>query len=148
MCAHESQLEPPPELLWGDGAVVRSVLAGSASRVRVGTLECVLLCGRLWACAVPGLDSCGGAFSFAVIVGPLSVFGFLYFLSGVRGTSTRVVPVVMVVMEWTMWPQIPILERKADERWGDVVAYRHYKARTSLLVPLPPGLFGRKVASK
>ena len=36
--------------------------------------------------------------------------------------------------------QIPLLETKADQRWGDVVAYQQYKRRTSVLVPLPPAL--------
>lgn len=33
---------------------------------------------------------------------------------------------------------IPILEKQADERWGNKAAYQAYKQRTSLLVPLPP----------
>lgn len=32
---------------------------------------------------------------------------------------------------------IPILEKSADKRWGDNPAYRQYKKRTSILVPLP-----------
>ena len=34
---------------------------------------------------------------------------------------------------------IPILERRADERWGGQPDYERYKARTSVLVPWPPG---------
>lgn len=30
---------------------------------------------------------------------------------------------------------IPLLERKAEERWGEDPAYQHYKARTPVLVP-------------
>jgi steroid 5-alpha reductase family enzyme len=34
---------------------------------------------------------------------------------------------------------IPILETRADERWGDDPAYRGYKAKTPVLFPRPPG---------
>lgn len=33
---------------------------------------------------------------------------------------------------------IPILEKSADKRWGTLPAYRAYKKRTSILIPLPP----------
>jgi steroid 5-alpha reductase family enzyme len=33
---------------------------------------------------------------------------------------------------------IPLLEKKADEKWGNRADYQAYKARTSLLIPLPP----------
>lgn len=33
---------------------------------------------------------------------------------------------------------VPILEKKADEKWGKQKKYQEYKKRTSLLVPLPP----------
>jgi steroid 5-alpha reductase family enzyme len=33
---------------------------------------------------------------------------------------------------------IPPLEKSADQRWGKLKDYQDYKARTSLLVPLPP----------
>jgi steroid 5-alpha reductase family enzyme len=33
---------------------------------------------------------------------------------------------------------VPPLEKAADQRWGDQPAYRHYRQRTSLIVPLPP----------
>jgi len=33
---------------------------------------------------------------------------------------------------------IPMLESRADERWGDDPAYRDYKARTPVLFPRPP----------
>jgi steroid 5-alpha reductase family enzyme len=33
---------------------------------------------------------------------------------------------------------VPPLERSADLRWGKDAAYQAYKARTSLLIPLPP----------
>ncbi len=32
---------------------------------------------------------------------------------------------------------IPILEKSADKRWGNDPAYKKYKKRTSLLIPLP-----------
>lgn len=34
---------------------------------------------------------------------------------------------------------IPILEKSADKRWGSDPAYKAYKKRTSILIPLPPG---------
>ena len=37
--------------------------------------------------------------------------------------------------------QVPLLERKADKRWGDVLAYQQYKRRTSVLVPVPPSVY-------
>lgn len=33
---------------------------------------------------------------------------------------------------------IPLLERRADERWGDHESYQRYKAKTPVLVPRPP----------
>jgi steroid 5-alpha reductase family enzyme len=53
--------------------------------------------------------------AFAVIVGPVFITLLLLFVSG-----------------------IPPLERRADEKYGDDPAYRDYKRRTSVLVPLPP----------
>jgi steroid 5-alpha reductase family enzyme len=35
---------------------------------------------------------------------------------------------------------IPMLESRADERWGDEPAYQAYKARTPVLFPRPPGV--------
>lgn len=49
------------------------------------------------------------------LIGPLYIAGLILFVSGV-----------------------PILERKADERWGNDKNYQEYKRRTSILVPLPP----------
>ena len=61
--------------------------------------------------AVPFLE---GA-AFAVVVGPVFITVLLLFVSG-----------------------IPLLERSADDKYGDDPAYRDYKRRTSILVPLPP----------
>ncbi len=33
---------------------------------------------------------------------------------------------------------IPLLEKRADERWGDDAGYQAYKARTPVLIPRPP----------
>jgi len=33
---------------------------------------------------------------------------------------------------------IPLLEKRADDRWGDDEGYRAYKARTPVLIPRPP----------
>jgi steroid 5-alpha reductase family enzyme len=65
----------------------------------------------LFVYAVPFLD---GA-AFAVVLGPVFITLLLLFVSG-----------------------IPLLERGADAKHGDDPAYREYKRRTSILVPLPP----------
>jgi steroid 5-alpha reductase family enzyme len=64
----------------------------------------------LFAYAVPVLH---GA-AYAVVAGPIYITLLLLFVTG-----------------------IPPLERSADERHGDEAAYRDYKRRTSILVPLP-----------
>jgi steroid 5-alpha reductase family enzyme len=53
--------------------------------------------------------------AYAVVIGPLFITSLLLFVSG-----------------------IPLLERSADAKHGDNPAYREYKRRTSILVPLPP----------
>jgi steroid 5-alpha reductase family enzyme len=53
--------------------------------------------------------------AYAVVAGPVFITLLLLFVSG-----------------------IPPLERSADESYGDDPAYREYKRRTSILVPLPP----------
>jgi steroid 5-alpha reductase family enzyme len=45
---------------------------------------------------------------------------------------------LFVVFLLTRVSGIPILERRADERWGDREGYRRYKASTPLLIPRPP----------
>ena len=45
---------------------------------------------------------------------------------------------VFVLMLLTRVSGIPILERRADERWGEDAEYRSYRARTSVLIPRPP----------
>ena len=71
----------------------------------------ILVWWGLFLYAVPFLD---GA-AFAVVVGPVFITLLLLFVSG-----------------------IPPLERSADRKYGDDPAYRGYKRRTSILVPLPP----------
>jgi steroid 5-alpha reductase family enzyme len=56
-----------------------------------------------------------GAESIVGIVSPLFIAALLLFVSG-----------------------IPILEKSADARWGKQAAYKAYKKRTSILIPLPP----------
>jgi steroid 5-alpha reductase family enzyme len=53
--------------------------------------------------------------AFAVVIGPIFITVLLLFVSG-----------------------IPLVERSADEKYGSDEAYREYKRRTSILVPLPP----------
>ncbi len=45
---------------------------------------------------------------------------------------------VFVAFLLTMVSGIPLLEQRADARWGEDARYRSYKARTSTLVPMPP----------
>ena len=71
----------------------------------------ILVWWGLFLYAVPVLD---GA-AFAVVAGPVFTTLLLLFVSG-----------------------IPPLERSADEKYGADPAYRDYKRRTSILVPLPP----------
>jgi steroid 5-alpha reductase family enzyme len=65
----------------------------------------------LFVYAVPFLHG----WAFAVAIGPVFITLLLLFVSG-----------------------IPLLERRADEKHGADPAYREYKRRTSILVPLPP----------
>lgn len=71
----------------------------------------ILVWWGLFAYTIPFLH--GGA--YAVVAGPVFITVLLLFVSG-----------------------IPLLERSADERYGHDPAYRDYKRRTSILVPLPP----------
>ena len=71
----------------------------------------ILVWWGLFVYAVPVLS---GA-AFIVVAGPVFITVLLLFVSG-----------------------IPPLERSADEKYGDDPAYRDYKRRTSVLVPLPP----------
>ena len=71
----------------------------------------ILVWWGLFLFAVPFLD---GA-AFAVVIGPIFITLLLVFVSG-----------------------IPLLERSAEAKYGDDPAYREYKRRTSILVPLPP----------
>lgn len=50
---------------------------------------------------------------------------------------------VFVILLLTRVSGIPLLERKADERWGDREDYQRYKAQTPVLVPRPPRGPGR-----
>jgi steroid 5-alpha reductase family enzyme len=44
-----------------------------------------------------------------------------------------------VTAQLTLVSGIPILEKKADERWGGQEDYEAYKERTPVLIPRPPG---------
>ena len=71
----------------------------------------ILVWWGLFAFSVPFL---AGA-AFAVVLGPVFITLLLLFVSG-----------------------IPLLEKSAESRYGDDPAYREYRRRTSVLVPLPP----------
>ena len=57
-------------------------------------------------------------------------------LSGWRW-ATLISP-VFVTLLLTRVSGIPMLEARADERWGEEEEYREYKANTPVLVPRPP----------
>eukprot|EP00611_Tribonema_gayanum_P018773 TRINITY_DN3198_c0_g2_i1.p1 TRINITY_DN3198_c0_g2~~TRINITY_DN3198_c0_g2_i1.p1 ORF type:complete len:324 (-),score=86.39 TRINITY_DN3198_c0_g2_i1:432-1403(-) len=65
-------------------------------------------------------DNGEGKWGYATILGPLFVTGILLFVSG-----------------------IPLLEEKADKKNGARQDYREYKIRTSVLIPVPPGIYGK-----
>jgi steroid 5-alpha reductase family enzyme len=50
---------------------------------------------------------------------------------------TLISPVFIFIL-LTRISGIPMLEQKADEKWGGQADYEQYKASTSVLVPLPP----------
>jgi steroid 5-alpha reductase family enzyme len=66
-----------------------------------------------WGIALPGAFAFRGI-EFLYFLGPAYITLLLLFVSG-----------------------IPLLEKEADRKWGDRADYRAYKARTSILVPLP-----------
>jgi len=45
---------------------------------------------------------------------------------------------IFVTILLTKISGVPLLEKRADEKWGGQEDYEAYKARTSVLVPLPP----------
>ena len=55
---------------------------------------------------------------------------------------------VFVILLLTRISGIPILERRADERWGEDADYRSYRARTSVLIPRPPRAAGGKAGNR
>ena len=57
-------------------------------------------------------------------------------LSGWRWV-TLISPVFVTVL-LTRVSGLPMLERRAQERWGDEAAFQEYTANTPVLVPRPP----------
>lgn len=45
---------------------------------------------------------------------------------------------IFILLLLTRISGIPMLEARADEKWGGQADYEEYKARTSVLIPLPP----------
>jgi steroid 5-alpha reductase family enzyme len=45
---------------------------------------------------------------------------------------------VFITLLLTRISGVPLLEARADERWGGQADYEEYKARTSVLIPMPP----------
>jgi steroid 5-alpha reductase family enzyme len=50
---------------------------------------------------------------------------------------------VFVILLLTRVSGVPLLEKRADGRWGGQAEYEAYKASTPVLVPLPPGITTR-----
>ncbi len=57
--------------------------------------------------------------------------------------ATLVSP-LFVALLLTRVSGVPLLEKRADEKWGGQEDYEVYKARTPVLVPLPPTVTARK----
>ena len=51
---------------------------------------------------------------------------------------------VFVILLLTRVSGVPLLEKRADEKWGGQDDYEAYKARTPVLVPLPAGTASRR----
>ena len=51
---------------------------------------------------------------------------------------------LFVILLLTRVSGVPLLEKRADEKWGGQDDYEAYKARTSVLVPLPPAITARR----
>jgi steroid 5-alpha reductase family enzyme len=45
---------------------------------------------------------------------------------------------VFITLLLTRISGVPLLEKRADEKWGGQEDYESYKANTSVLIPLPP----------
>ncbi|PWB70752.1 MAG: hypothetical protein C3F07_15875 [Anaerolineales bacterium] len=50
---------------------------------------------------------------------------------------TLISPIFIIIL-LTRISGIPMLEKRADQKWGNEAEYQSYKAGTSMLVPLPP----------
>jgi steroid 5-alpha reductase family enzyme len=53
------------------------------------------------------------------------------------GWVSLISPVFITIL-LTRISGVPMLEKRADEKWGGQPDYESYKARTSVLVPMPP----------
>ena len=51
--------------------------------------------------------------------------------------ATLISPVFIILL-LTRISGIPMLENRANQKWGGEAEYESYKARTSVLIPLPP----------
>ena len=51
---------------------------------------------------------------------------------------------LFVILLLTRVSGVPLLEKRADEKWGGQDDYEAYKARTSVLVPWPPAITSRR----
>ena len=51
--------------------------------------------------------------------------------------ATLISPIFIILL-LTRLSGVPLLEKRADEKWGGQPDYEAYKAGTSVLVPMPP----------
>ncbi len=56
---------------------------------------------------------------------------------GLLGKVIGIISPIFITILLLRVSGIPILEKNADERWGDKPEYQQYKQRTRLLIPLP-----------
>lgn len=70
------------------------------------------------------------------------VLWFGLFLVGLQsyqgGQWVAAVSPLFVTLLLTRVSGVPLLERRADQRWGDDAGYQAYKRRTPVLIPRPP----------
>ena len=51
--------------------------------------------------------------------------------------ATLISPIFIIIL-LTRISGVPMLEKRADEKWGGQPEYEAYKANTSVLIPMPP----------
>ena len=57
---------------------------------------------------------------------------------GITDLATYLIGTIFIILLLTRISGVPLLEKRADEKWGGQPEYEAYKAGTSVLVPMPP----------